>query len=85
MGGPGEQCCYDALGKLITSGLGAGSADFVSPSFPSYLGHYNQDIQPWIWAKQLDGTGVFGPYMNMYFQMRPANNKNNCEKNGAVY
>ena len=30
-GQPGEQCCYDKNGNLITSGTGAGSADKASP------------------------------------------------------
>jgi hypothetical protein len=46
----GQQCTYDAMGRLITSGLGAGTPDRYSPPrlfslrFPP---HYMNDVMPW--------------------------------------
>ena len=60
-GGHGHQACYDANGILITQGLGAGTADFVSTvnswgwTVPS-LGHREHDVWPFIRALQLDGN-----------------------------
>ena len=50
-GGPGQQCCYDDTGKLITCGTAAGTPDKVSPinancainGFWSLLGWPGQD------------------------------------------
>ena len=57
-GGPGQQCTYDAEGKLITGGIAAGSPDRVSPlgcdqydtntwSKEAACGHAREDVIPW--------------------------------------
>lgn len=60
-GWPGQQCTYDASGKLITSGIAAGSPDKVSPgacgpvswvfsgtgTLATYTGHRDNDMIPW--------------------------------------
>jgi RHS repeat-associated protein len=84
--GAGEQCCYDEDGNLITDGLGAGSADRSSPSNGLWnnllqsSGHGAQDVTPFKWAQELDGGG-FGENTKKYYEVRPANNKNNCSEN----
>lgn len=81
--GVGEQCCYDKDGKLITEGLGAGTADRSSPSngwfnnlFQS-SGHGAQDVTPFKWAQELDGNGNLGENTKKYYEVRPSNNKKN--------
>jgi len=56
----GQQCCYDAGGKLITSGPAAGTPDKVSTCrgengegnmktrLLGLWGHYFKDVRPWI-------------------------------------
>ena len=65
--GHGHQATYDSGGDLITSGLGAGTADYVSPEismeiisfiFGLEYSHLNQDVKPFIWAAQLDDNPV---------------------------
>lgn len=58
-GKSGQQCCYDAQGKLITDGSGAGSPDKVSTCkgeksdgsmrvrYAGLWGHYFRDVKPW--------------------------------------
>ena len=55
----GNQATYDSSGKLITTGLGAGTADRVSPS-TDRSDHRDVDVKPFIWAAQLDGNPVEG-------------------------
>ena len=81
-GAPGQQCCYDAKGKLITSGAGAGTPDFVSPQFGSYLDHKAEDVTVWGYALEYLGE----EYQNRYQQFRPPNQGkddkgNPCPKN----
>lgn len=80
-GWPGQQCTYDANGKLITGGIAAGSPDKVSPRIcdpwtaiqngtlgdMNISGHWLNDIRPWntIPCRQ-------------YLAQWPANNKRNC-------
>lgn len=58
---PGQQCTYDAAGKLITGGIAAGSPDRSSPlscgfwdwltnntgTVSSFLDHKANDMEPW--------------------------------------
>jgi RHS repeat-associated protein len=56
----GAQCCYDRAGNLITTGVGAGTLDFVAPAVEAepngqcinapdrVFGHFNVDVVPWI-------------------------------------
>ena len=55
--GHGHQACYDANGFLITTGVAAGSADFVAPTKRGgFIGHQAEDVHPFIRALQLDGN-----------------------------
>jgi hypothetical protein len=70
-GGPGQQCCYDAAGGLITGGAAAGTPDRVAPvGLNNALAHFNRDVVPFNrcgWKK--------------YLEIRPPNNGNNCAAN----
>jgi RHS repeat-associated protein len=70
--GPGQQCCYDSQGDLITSGLGAGTPDRQAASFWNgiFLNHYFHDVAPFNIAWQLDG-GALGPNLSAYLAVRP--------------
>lgn len=56
--GPGQQCCYDNHGKLLTFGPGAGTPDRVAPlGTPNYEAfllsiklHTAMDVEPFKWA-----------------------------------
>ena len=77
-GDPGQQCTYDSSGNLITSGIGAGSPDKVSPQgcgnssyswtlLSNAPKHYINDVYP------------FGNEPCWYYlQKWPANNGNKC-------
>ncbi len=59
--GSGHQAMYDAQGKLIRQGLGAGSADRASPrpwNLFHLKAHRDRDVIPFVWAAQLDGNPV---------------------------
>jgi len=51
---------YDAAGKLIREGLGAGSADKGTPRLWGFglMKHLDRDVRPFVWAAQLDGNPV---------------------------
>ena len=72
--GGAQQCCYDEDGKIIKSGLGAGTPDKASASFLNfvYLNHYFQDVAPFQAAWDLDG-GVLDIYLSKYLEVRPPN------------
>ena len=83
-GQPGQQCTYDQNGNLITSGIGAGTPDKVSPqgcewysinpkSVQSFYGHKTKDMDPW-WELSCEE----------YLKKWPPNNGNNCADNGAA-
>ena len=55
----GHQATYDSSGSIIASGLGAGTADRVSPNVDR-TDHREQDVKPFIWAAQLDANPVEG-------------------------
>ena len=62
-GGYGHQATYNVVGTLIRNGVGAGTADRVSPNFLnplSIIDHSNEDVWPFIWASQLDSNPVMG-------------------------
>lgn len=44
----GNQCGYDASGRLITGGPAAGTPDYISPE-RSRLGHAIRDVAPFLW------------------------------------
>jgi len=83
----GHQACYNSTRNLITSGLGAGTADRCHWSNMIALQgctHANSDVTPFIWAAQLDGNPINqygttltspmlrqGQHLNQYFLVRP--------------
>jgi len=73
---PGQQCVYDACGKLITKGAAAGTPDkrgFDSDKWkidPANWGHACYDVIPYIVMTQ-----------GGYLEIRPPNNGNNCPEN----
>jgi hypothetical protein len=77
--GQGQQCCYDATGKLMTHGFGAGTADKVSPA-KSVKGHFQADVLPFFIAYALDGN-KHGRNVAKYISVRPPNTGENCPPN----
>jgi RHS repeat-associated protein len=72
---PGQQCCYDASGSLITHGAGAGTPDKAAPQGPYGIslctaGHYAEDVMPFGYCP-----------LDTYLKYRPPNNGNNCSQN----
>ena len=82
----GHQATYDSSGSIISSGLGAGTADRTAPRIGQFLRHRNEDVRPYIWAAQLDANPVRGidedlrlshPFMHKganlkkYLELRP--------------
>jgi hypothetical protein len=68
---PGQQCCYDGSGNLITHGSGAGTPDFSAPvGVLCVLSHYLADVRPF-----------FDCPLTTYLTYRPPDNRNNCTKN----
>ncbi len=46
--GPGQQCCYDGAGKLITAGAAAGTPDLIAPvSLVTAYAHNIVDVMTW--------------------------------------
>ena len=72
-GGHGQQCCYDGMGRLITSGPSAGTVDYVSPG-QSVFGHNQEDVKPYYTCSSRNATWI-------YLQHRPPNNGLNCPEN----
>jgi hypothetical protein len=72
---PGQQCCYDSLGALITGGEGAGTPDKVGPDpWWCALWHYGEDVSTYKRCK-------LGNAIAIYLTCRPPNNANNCPAN----
>ncbi len=91
--GCGHQATYDSSGVLIgpSEGVSAGSADRVAsiPAGGPYFGftHVEADVNPFIWAAQLDGNPVAettplptnlthpmlheGSFLSRYLEVRP--------------
>jgi hypothetical protein len=69
--GHANQCCYDANGKLITSGSGQGSSDWgIGGISLGFFTHLVEDMNPANWATFLDGE-EWGCYSKAYLNMRP--------------
>ncbi|XP_045057575.2 isthmin-2 isoform X2 [Desmodus rotundus] len=66
-----QHCCYDAGGRLLTRGKGAGAPDLVSTDFSPEL-HFKVDKQPWVLCK--------GDW-SRYHAVRPPNNGRACADN----
>lgn len=74
---PGQQCCYDSKGNLITDGPGAGTPDKIAPIGPiPAWDHWDNDVAPFNWCKS---AGM----LDKYLEVRPPNNGNNCPTNGT--
>ena len=77
---PGQQCTYDEDRLLITGGLGAGTADLVSPgglTNPILADHHSKvDVVPF-----KDDDPATRISCNTYLQRRPTNNGNSCNSN----
>ncbi len=69
----GQQCCYDALGDLITRGPGAGTPDLYSPGANPPL-HWDEDVTPF---NECEAANL----LEVYWLYRPPNNGNNCPDN----
>lgn len=78
-GGPGQQCCYDSRGNLITDGAGAGTPDLVSPC--------NWFLNPWdTWTHRREDVIPFlhcerAGMLDCYLLHRHPNNGDNCDCN----
>jgi RHS repeat-associated protein len=70
--GHGNQCTYDAQGKLISSPPGAGSADYRAPIGLGVIGHFYHDVETYNRAWELDR-------INDYFSVRPVVSEPCCE------
>jgi RHS repeat-associated protein len=69
--GHANQCCYDANGKLITSGSGQGSSDWgIGGISLGFFTHLTEDMNPANWATFLDGK-KWGCYSEAYLNVRP--------------
>ena len=55
-GGHGHQTCYDDKGNIILKGVSAGTADFSSPRWHTFMPHIREDVDPFVRALQLDGN-----------------------------
>jgi len=52
-GGPGQQCCYDLTGALITVGGSAGTPDSVAPDgWWDAWTHWEEDVAPFNYCKE---------------------------------
>lgn len=78
--GHGNQCCYDAQGRLITHGSGVGTADKVHGSVLTFPGHREQDMLPADWATFLDADG-WGCFSELYLLVRPQVGAEKCDSN----
>ena len=83
-GESGQQCIYDMHGKLITHGPGAGTPDRAGSEGGLWgpNGHLAQDVYPYEWALQLDGSpssnpNIDGEFYKKYMEVRPPNEAKN--------
>lgn len=78
-GGPGQQCCYDSSGNLVTVGGGAGTPDIIAPCGPfDAIGHNEEDVQSYNRCKR---AGM----LDCYLRHRPPNNGNGCACNPPTH
>lgn len=81
-GGPGQQCCYDAAGNLITVGGGAGTPDLVAPDpwwdILDVLDHVAEDVTPYNHCVRVG-------MLDCYLHHRPPNNGNGCTCNPPAH
>lgn len=79
MGKPGQQCTYDAEGKLITGGLAAGTPDQVSPGkilTPDPVFHFIIDVIQWSSLPCEEYLKEWQPDRGEYWCNRKANTVN---------
>jgi hypothetical protein len=78
--GAGQQCTYNALGKLIKTPFGGGTADRIAASYGIDLpynvffgeGHIGHDVHPFDLAYELDGN-IHGLNTTRYLSVRRIN------------
>jgi RHS repeat-associated protein len=76
--GAGQQCVYDKHGVILDAlEEGPGTMDRKTPSLMLWL-HIGHDVQPFKLAKRIDGGGLTGEYVRLYFRVRKLNTKKNC-------
>lgn len=81
----GQQCIYDAKGKLITEGEAAGTPDYRGFSDEIGRTHFKNwphgayDLLPFIYDKYLMGDPD-----KYWMDRRPPNNGNNCPDNDGT-
>ena len=89
----GNQCTYDKEGKLITSGLGAGTVDnryYGESIYDTWVfekgdeasarfRHFHHDVVPFWTAWLLDGK-KYGKNVAKYLEVRPSHH-DNCPEN----
>lgn len=68
---PGQQCCYNGDGDLITGGAGAGTPDLAG-AYSNVEEHFRLDVYPFLVCEK---AGLVSEYL----KARPPNNKNNCQ------
>ena len=90
-----NQCTYDHRGRLYTEPPAAGSIDWakalkISDWKTLMSSHPSDDVQPAVWANELDGGGLIwymaphgnkmqkpaGEYVKMYYEVRPSWHEN---------
>ena len=77
----GHQACYQISGNIITSGLGAGTADRSHWSnMTGATSHVQLDVLPFIRACQLDGNAVVGVWLNSNLNQAPMYAGSNANK-----
>jgi hypothetical protein len=74
-GGPGQQCCYDSTGKLLTVGGGAGTPDLIAPcGLLDISSHADEDVASF---EHCSRAGM----LSCYLFHRPPNNGLGCTCN----
>lgn len=89
-GTSGQQCCYDAQGKLITEGSGAGTPDkeatckgedekgIMRYRYEGIFDHYRKDVSPW------EKYGGINEGWKKYNELWKPNNANGCPLNKVL-
>ncbi|ADG66878.1 AmoP [Planctopirus limnophila DSM 3776] len=70
---PGQQCCFDDGGKLLTCGTGAGTVDYKH-SIDNPIGHFLRDVYPYMVCEK---AGM----LDKYLERRPNNQGKDSDGN----
>lgn len=87
-GGYGHQATYDANGKLITTTISAGTADYRAPTGAIMFGrkedHRVEDMLPFVRALQLDGNPILvANRLSIFRENFPLNLNRPCLRQGT--